>query len=75
MQIDRGVNAQIHAVSDEYLRRWFVGRDAFGDQAGGEGGAAEGDQTGAAELRETQGETSSLTGENQSERPLKLLAL
>lgn len=37
----------------------FVGRHALGDQAGGEGGPAEGDQTGAAELGETQGESSS----------------
>lgn len=33
-----------------------VGRHALSDQAGGEGGPTEGDQTGAAQFRKTQGE-------------------
>lgn len=37
-----------------------VGRHALSDQAGGEGGPTEGDQTGAAQFRKTQGEWRSL---------------
>lgn len=36
-----------------------AGRHALGDEAGGEGGPAEGDQTGAAQLGEAEGERSS----------------
>lgn len=48
------------SFDDDFLLCLDVGCDAFSDETGGEGGQTEGDQTGAAQLRETQGGRRSL---------------